>query len=415
MVADILLRLNYCFLAVGLLAFLPQWSFSEAHSLSLSGRARLAHIDADNDGRAASLLVRGTWQAEWFDNLNTMFELDHVSSTWKRHHNNGVDRNAEPFVPDVDGTEINQAYLQFALSNFDFYVGRRRIELDDQRFIGSNGFWQNDQTFDSASVDYSFLSASKLQYSFISNVNRILGNNTSFQFTPGEPGYGSGDNTRPAAQLGDHEHRSHLLRGQLREWDAHALTGFYYHIDNRDDLPTSNRTLGLRYTLDQRIGVLKPSVEASVATQKRQELERADDQYYLLLDLALAYRSAQFGVRYEKLSGKNGVAFITPLGSLHDFHGWADKFNQSQLGIIDRSVHASYRQSPWRFDTRYHWFKTDERAIDWGNELDIDIMYKFNRNHKILLRLADFRSASQSRVRFPSERRVYLNYSFLFE
>lgn len=402
-------------------------SIASEHSYSLSGRTRLvdihseSNIEHEKQGRATSLRLRGEWHAKWQDWLNTELELDYVATAWKSEHNNGVNLTQKPLIPDVNGAEVNQSFLQFNLSNTTLFFGRRRIELDDQRFIGSNNFWQNDQTFDSVSASHSFWSASKLQYIYISNVNRILGNNTNLRLMPSQMGYQAGaQNTRPVALLGDHKHRTHLLHAKFREWDHQSLTGFYYHIDNRDERQTSNQTLGFRYELDQRFGALKSEVIASMATQKRKPLEeissnQSDYQYYTLLEATLGYRSSQIGVRYEKLSADDNLAFITPLGALHDFHGWADKFNQSALGIIDRSVHTGFRKSPWRFDVRHHWFKTDEHTIDWGREWDLDITYKFNRDHKILMRLADFQSASQSRIAFPSERRIYLNYSFSFD
>ena len=46
-------------------------------------------------------------------------------------------------VADPDGTEINQALLRYDHTKGNAVVGRQRINLDNQRFIGSVAWRQN--------------------------------------------------------------------------------------------------------------------------------------------------------------------------------------------------------------------------------------------------------------------------------
>ena len=68
--------------------------------------------------------------------------------------NNYNDTNAsngvEPYsvVADPENIELNRAQFQYKTKALTVTGGRQRINIDDQRFVGSVGWRQNEQTFD---------------------------------------------------------------------------------------------------------------------------------------------------------------------------------------------------------------------------------------------------------------------------
>jgi len=55
-------------------------------------------------------------------------------------------------------------------------VGRQRINLDNQRFVGAVAFRQNEQTFDALRVANTSVKGLSLSYAFVNQVNRFFGN-----------------------------------------------------------------------------------------------------------------------------------------------------------------------------------------------------------------------------------------------
>lgn len=377
-------------------------------------RTRITLTDSESDsGRAASVLLRAGLESEWNDNFFTLIEIDHVSTAWKNEHADGRRLNGQPFIPDVESTEVNQAFLGLRFSEFEFLLGRQGIELANQRLVGSNSFWQNEQTFDALRAQYQFLSASKFDYVYIANANRIFGDDASLALDAGELMYGSEDGERPTSFLGDHEHKTHLLQLEFKEWDFSELTAYYFRIKNLDAQSTSNNTLGLRYSFDRRLAAIQWRADIDYAKQNREVLGADINTHYYAADLGLGLNSFELSLRIEELGSKDAQRFITPLASHHDFHGWADKFTAMPgKGIRDQSIKLTWRKSPVKIDTRYHWFKSAVDDIDWGREWDFDLIVKLGSQHRVLLRYADYRSSSISSARFPSEKRIFLNYSF---
>ncbi|HCS66358.1 MAG TPA: hypothetical protein DIW64_21080 [Cellvibrio sp.] len=390
----IALTLSPCALALG------------EHEFDWGSRARYAHVDADNSGQAASLLLRGSVESEWTDIVSSTLEIDAVGTVLKDDHSDGERFNNEPLIPDPQGADINQAFLSFNLDVANIHLGRQRINFDNQRFIGGNGFWQNEQTFDAVLGKFKLASNSNLTYSYIANANRIYGDDADESNSGREHDYENA--WRPAAFLGDHKHHSHLARLEWNEWDYTRVVGYGYRIDNRDMPSVSNNTLGASYTLNYKASVIKYRVQIEAAQQNRSEVN-ADNLPYYLVDLGFGINTWELSTRYEILGANDGAAFITPLGSNHDFEGWADEIgNTPNSGVRNFSLGLLWRASPLRVETSYHFFKDDVGGNNIGREFDLDFVYKPARKHSVSLRLANFEPEGDS----GSVRKVYLDYSF---
>lgn len=405
-----------------ILASLLLNSFTFTHTLAyeqdLGFTARIRYADlvvGSSDGKAGSALFRLSLESKWSDHLKSIIELDHVETTLKNQHSDGVRLNGKPIIPDAPGSEINQLFLQYDGSALSLTAGRQAIELDNQRFIGNISFWQNEQTFDAGRINYKLFSSSEINYAYIYNANRIFGQDASTRLNANDIGFEEMNGLRPVSQLGDHEHNTHLIRLEFNEWDYSQLVAFSYLIDNKDQPVVSNDTFGLAYSFKFKPNNLHFRLEIEGATQHRPTLQNVENIPYYRLDFGLGLRSLEVSGQYEVLGSKNNVAFTTPLGSLHEFNGWADKFGGTpSLGLIDQSIKLKWRLAPWKLDIRFHSFKQQKDDLSLGTELDFDLSCKLKKGQEILLRFADFKASNNQENISSDVRRIILSYSYNF-
>ena len=336
----------------------------------------------------------------------TVLEVDYVITGWRDHHSDGERINDQPLIPDVAGLDLNQMFLGYSQGIWRLRLGRQAIALDDQRFVGGNGFWQNEQTFDALRLQWRWRSASRLHYVYIANANRIYGEAADAEDFPAPPG-------RPAGFLGDHEHRSHLLHFEMNEWDAAQWQLYFYWIDNLDQPASSNHTLGTQYAYNLTLGPVKYAATLALAGQERPGVAGSPVPLYGLAELG-AIRGAWRGVlRYEMLDSDARTTFATPLASGHDFQGWADVFVQTpDSGLQDASAELHWRGSPWEIDLRYHAFwEARSGGEHLGDEWDVEVEFKPTRRQILSLRYGDFQTDSAA---YPDTRKIFLNYSYGF-
>lgn len=371
---------------------------NDIHSLTVSTRARLAQVEAKEDARSASILVRASLESEWQQKLLTLLEIDHVELGWEDEFDNGVNFNGKPVIPDVAGSDLNQAWLRYSVNNrLTLTLGREAVNLGNQRFVGTNSFWQNEQTLDGAQLKFDFASASSLHYRYVANANRINGEDAT-------------DNgTRPAQFLGDHKHQTHVVFAQFKEWDFSKLQAYYFNMDIEDANALSNETLGIRYEHKGRINKLRTLGHAEFASQQRPKANDDATLLYYSIGAGLGYRSNEISLKFEALGEDKGTAFVTPLASLHEHNGWADMFLLTpSYGLRDYSVKYIWRKNPFTIDARFHLFQADKGSRTLGQELDIDLEYNLTKKDKILFRYADFKSKDSN---LSDEKRLFLMYS----
>lgn len=378
------------------------------HQWDWGSRARYANVDAANSGQSASLLLRGNLNSQWSEWLTTFVEVDSVGSTFKDDHSDGVRLNGQPLLQDPPGTEFNQAFIAVNGDNFLMRLGRQRINIDNQRFVGGNGFWQNEQTFDAIFSQYKFASNSRFTYSYIGNANRIFGDDADKNY-PGRGPLPNGTTPpRPAVNYGDHEQHTHLSHLEWNEWDYTRITAYAHRMENLDMPAASNATYGASYSFNYKVGQVKYRLQLEAAQQDRFDIERDQLPYYLV-ETGVGLGSVELIAHYEILGEKNGAAFITPLGSNHKFEGWAGVVgNTPNSGVRNTSVGFLWRASPVRIETHYHLFDKDVDGDAIGAEWDLDISFRPARKHNLSLRLAHFDPENNS----ASTRKVFLDYAY---
>lgn len=380
------------------------------HTIEFGSRARIAHVDADTNGQAASLLLRLRAESEWSTQFSTLLELDHVELGWEDEFSNGVHFNGHPVIPDAAGTDLNQAFIRYAPSNtWQFSLGREAVKLGNQRFVGTNGFWQNEQTLDTVGFKYELGMASHVLYRYVDNANRINGDDAGKTLSPSDSNFAAQGGLRPTQFLGDHNHDTHLIFAQFKEWDYSQIQAYYFDIGIKEAAALSNQTLGVRYEYKGRWNKLRTQIHTELALQQRTEINNDNTLTFYDIGAGLGYQSHETSINYQHLGASNGASFVTPLASLHDQNGWVDKFLLTPgTGLRDYSLQHIWRSSPFKIDARYHVFYTDAQNSAIGEEFDFDLIYKPTRESSVLFRFADFNARHDAGI---NEQRLFLMFT----
>lgn len=321
-----------------------------------------------SDARAGTLRANIGFETGMYHGFQAFLEAQFVQNMGADDFNDSVNGKTRfPVVADPDNEEINQAWLSWkGDQGLAVKVGRQALNIDNQRFIGTVDWRQNDQTFDAALLDYTGIRKLALRYGYIGNVNRVFGDDHP---------------------LGDLDSDSHIINASYQFSDALKLGGYGYWLDF-DRLPArSSRTVGVRASGKT---PLSPdwtfSYEAEFARQSdyRNNASGYDESYYHIAPSVSAY-GWTLGAGYEVLGGDGTDAFQTPLATLHKFNGWADKFlDTPAAGLEDAYVSASYKIKDMHkvvdgttMTAVYHDFSGDKRG-DFGSEIDLSIGKSFD-------------------------------------
>ncbi|MFC3173520.1 alginate export family protein [Novosphingobium bradum] len=278
-------------------------------------------------------------------------------------------------VADPMNIELNRIQLQYKSKPLTLTVGRQRINLDDQRFVGSVGWRQNEQTFDAGRVEAS-LGPVSLDGTFATAQRTILG----FDAGP-----------RLA-----YDGKFWFLGAGVKQGPVQAKA-FAYLLDYNPaeqvgTLAAPNadtQTYGVRVTAALPLaGKTKVNLAASYARQSDWKQNPANYAVsYLAGEAGLALANG-FGATagYEKLGGNGTRAFQTPMATLHKFNGWADLF----LTTPAAGLEDWYGGVTWKFAqvkalpglnaaVTYHRFESDAGSVHYGNEWDASLGFKLGR------------------------------------
>ena len=357
----------------------------EDGTVKVSFRYRFEFVDQDgisDDAYANTLRSRLTFAPQLNEDWGVLVEFDDIRQAWASKFNDTRNNNTDrPTVADPEGTDLNQALVRYTgFDNTVLAVGRERINLGDQRYIGAVGWRQNEQTFDSLSAAYGEEGPFKAFYSYVFHVERIFGP----------------DNGTPAADL---DSDSHLLNASYHFNDALNLSGYAYLIDLETDV-FSNWTAGIR--VDGKAPV-SDDVELSYAAEYAYQEDYANnptsyDADYYRLQAGVGFSIIDLAAGYEVLGGNNEVdaAFRTPLATLHKFQGWADIFagvssdGSLDSGIEDFSLSAAADLLKGRFMLVYHDFEGETGGGSLGEEWDASAAWSFGDHYGLLVKLASY-------------------------
>lgn len=379
----------------------------------LDARYRFENVDQNNDLRdanAQTLRTRAGFQSGQWYGLSGLLEVDNVSRIGDDAYNSTRNGQKEyAVVADPDGTEVNQALLRYDHKLGSAVLGRQRINLDNQRFIGSVAWRQNEQTFDGALTQLKPLDGLTLSYAYLDQVNTVFG-----------PDNGRYDNVTNPANIDGH---SHLINAQYVFMPQLTATAYSYllDLDNIAVAPTaaegtlSSQTSGLRLN-----GVV---AGVSYALEYAQQKDYGDnplelDSEYYLAELGYTLKGVQLKAGYEVLGGDNGTgnrAFQTPLATKHAFQGWADQFLTTPAdGIEDAYLGVTAPLLGGTLQAWYHDFSTEQGSDEYGNEIDLSYAHPIPGVKGLvgLLKYATYDSDDKARTVDTDKVWLQLQYSY---
>lgn len=363
-----------------------------AGKLIFETRARLENVDQRgiaNEANAATLRTRLGWETGEWRGLRGLLEFEDVRRLGPIHYNvaipgpGGASLNGMttyPIVNDPEVTELNRFQVSWTTNpTVQVTLGRQRILLDDQRFVGNVGWRQDEQTFDAAKVDFA---AGNLRatYAYINQVNRILG------------------------ELRDWKSDSHLVNATWTLSEAARLQAFHYALDFSNGAASSSATTGARASGKLWVGLFQLAYGATYANQRDYGTNPAIfDLDYAAADLAGAFDIWTLRLGYERLEGNGTRGFFTPLGTTHLFNGWSDAFataggNKTHVdGIEDLNIQLTV-QPRWRFTywsntqfiARYHDFNAERTGADLASEWDLQMQAAITPKLTFLVKHADY-------------------------
>ena len=262
-------------------------------------------------------------------------------------------------VKDPQFAMVSEASIDYKINKTALHAGRSQVNLDNQRFIGTVGWRQNERSYDTVyAADNS-----------IENLNILVA------WVYGLQGVGAGVTA---------DTNTVLLNVKYKVMDELSVTAYDYMMASKFD------TMGIALTGNLNAAGAKLDYRAEYATQSDATMEIHSaaakvDATYMNLDLGANISGVLAGVNYEVLSGTTGTDgktnFNPALGTNHKFNGWADVFYVSDNGgagpkggLKDANVRLGYTAKGFgKLLGVYHDFKADKKigsTDDLGSEID---------------------------------------------
>lgn len=358
---------------------------------SLNSRFRVEAADTtDRDSSTAiTNRLRLGYQTKPFHGLSGVIEMESVFTLNEEDYfvpATGEGTSTRTVIADPTGIELNQAYGQFSTASLgdtnislDLKAGRQRLKLDDERFIGSVGWRQFEQTFDAVSVQSNLgIDDLRVTYAYLWGVNRIFGP----------------DGPNPDSD-------SHLIRVSYSFAPELSVVLFSYLLDFEEDEPLNSvNTYGFRASGAISRDTGNPGdvwfdYELTYAYQTDAGSNPVDFEASFFAAQARLSRKGigSIAVGYQYLGSDNGsFGFRFPLGTNHKFQGYADQFLVTPAtGLQDFYVVAS-ANLPFGIvsSVGFHQFFSDEGGDDIGHEIDFAVSKKITSNVSVLVKGAFF-------------------------
>lgn len=320
-----------------------------------------------------------------------------------------------PVVADPRDHELNRLELiNTSLPGTTLTLGRQRIQLDDQRFIGNVGWRQDEQTFDALRAVNTTVPGLTIDLTYMDRVHRVYTEDSPQGTYRGSMFLGNIGYQTPVGKLTGF---AYLLSFD-RDTDFAGLTQAAAAALNPALLSTS--TYGGRFAGSQSVGVVKIGYIASYATQT----QRGDNPHAFSNDYYLGELSATVGpvtvtAGDEVLQGNGTSGFATPLATTHAFDGWADKFLTTPAnGLENRYGSVAYlwrKTGAWQDLTAkaiYRSFAPEHIDGNYGSEWDFQLSARWQRFTPALM-LADYHAAASTPTTVARDtRKIFLQLDY---
>jgi hypothetical protein len=280
-------------------------------------------------------------------------------------------------VSDPQNVELNRLQFQFKPKDLAFTLGRQRINLDDQRWVGAAGWRQNEQTFDAIRSEMKLGPVS-------ADIAYAINQRTIF-----------GEDAGPRTDI----EGKFLFAGLGTKLGPVQGKVFSYLIDYDETFAfiNSSQTHGAYLSAEIPVGKAKVTARGSYARQ----LDYGDNPFNYAAD----YWAFEGGAKasgftvlggVELLGSDRGHSVQTPLATLHKFNGWADVFlTTPPQGLQDFYVSISkafdgVKKLPGlNANIAFHQFDSDKGNVDYGTEWDASAGLKLGKG-SVLFKYADY-------------------------
>lgn len=281
-------------------------------------------------------------------------------------------------IADPRSFDLNRLQLQYKSKNLGLTIGRQRINLDDQRWVGSVGWRQNEQTFDAVRGEAT-LGPVTMDVTYAIDQRTVFGS---------EAGPRTGmDGQFVFAGLGS---KLGPFQGKL----------FAYLLDYEESvfLTNSSQTYGGYLSGSIPSGTkTKLNVRGSYARQSnyaKNPFNYAADYWGFEAVTTLAGFTITGG--WEELGSDRGRGVQTPMATLHKFNGWADLFlTTPPAGLQDAYLSVGRKFDGVRLlpglnaNLTFHQFDSAVGNVEYGTEWDASIGFRIGKV-AVLAKYADY-------------------------
>jgi hypothetical protein len=369
--------------AGGVDSTVPAGADSTPLQLEWDTRLRQEQVDDDafsRDASADTLRLRLGLRSTFGEGWSAFVEGAGVASAGDRYNSGANGRTQYPAITDPRGGELNQAWLRWQGTTFSAILGRQRLQLDNQRWLGNSGWRQFEQTYDAIALQWQPASDWTVHYDWLGRVHRVAGP----------------DATSPLAR--ERKLDTSLFNvGYVH--GAQSWVGYAYLHEDRDVRAASTATYGLRWSGSYVERGTGPGWSAEFARQS----DYADNPAsytvnYWLLEPAWTLHGITARLGWEYLGSDGRHALQTPLATLHAFNGWDDQFNVTPLGgLEDRYLGASGPLGRGPVASKLAWAVTyhDYRAARggrYGSEWDASLAFPLPRGLTGLFKVASYQA-----------------------
>jgi hypothetical protein len=378
--------------------------FVDGGKFILEARYRYEHVDQDgftHDADANTVRVRAGFQTGKVWDLQGLIELEGVAHLNDAFNDTVNGHTGYPIIADPEDFQVNRVQIEYSgIPQTTVIVGRQRINLDNQRFVGGVAWRQNEQTFDAARLTNTSIPNLTASYVYLDRVNRVFGDRSS---------------------QGDFEGDIHLLNlgYDIAGWGK--LTGYAYLLDLNEAPALSTETIGLRFSgkhdVADGIGAIY-AFEYAAQSQYAANPGSYDLGYWLVEAGVTAHGFKLLG-GIETLEGDGVRGFSTPLATLHKFQGYADVFLTTPAnGIVDTYATLGFETkienaAPVTGITTavtYHDFEAERGGASFGDEVDAELVVKFGDHWSAGAKYADYNGGGP----FADRDKLWLSLDFSY-
>ncbi len=381
------------------------------------------------DANAGTVRARLGYDTGYWNSFQLGFDFDQIWSVGGATYNstrNG--KTAYPTVVDPAMTALNRLTLTYA-SDFDtkFTIGRQRLLIGNQRFVGNAGWRQHEQTYDSLSLVNTSIEDLTFTYAYLYRVNRIGGpaipvpSNTAASLTGLANYFKSDSHVMDAVYIGVDNLRLEAY-AFLLDFSAPGFATAPAQLTATSRLSTATYGGRADYSI-----ALAEDVTGKLTGEVAHQTNYANNPLsislnYWLGEGSVTYKGLTGLIGYEVLEGNGTIGFATPLATLHAFNGWADMFLTTPAnGLKDFYLKAAYVLPADFIEMRsltatvfYHDFTTDNLTQGIGSEWDASLELAVDPQTSLLAKYSAYRGAGAAFGGFPDKSIFWLQLAYKY-